>query len=106
MGRGCPAWREFLSIMNQRWKDGVNGMKWKSVMLPAVVAIVSAAAFGQTAVKDVAGVVKVTGGSVQGKPGRDKSIAVFKGIPFAAPPVGDLRWRAPQPVVAWEGVHE
>jgi para-nitrobenzyl esterase len=81
-------------------------MKWKIVMLPAVVAIVSAAAFGQTAVKDVAGVVKVTGGSVQGKPGRDKSIAVFKGIPFAAPPVGDLRWRAPQPVVAWEGVHE
>ena len=48
--------------------------------------------------------VRVSGGSVAGVPGKDSSIAVFKGIPFAAPPVGDLRWRAPQPVVAWQGV--
>jgi len=48
--------------------------------------------------------VKVNGGLVAGVPGQDKTITVFKGIPFAAPPVGDLRWRAPQPVVAWTGV--
>ncbi|MCB0116141.1 MAG: carboxylesterase family protein, partial [Caldilineaceae bacterium] len=30
----------------------------------------------------------------------------FKGIPFAAPPIGDLRWRAPQPVTPWDGVRE
>lgn len=34
----------------------------------------------------------------------EKDLTVFKGIPFAAPPVGDLRWRAPQPVAPWEGV--
>lgn len=32
-----------------------------------------------------------------------KDVAVFKGIPFAAPPIGDLRWKAPQPVIPWTG---
>ncbi len=50
--------------------------------------------------------VKVEGGQISGTPGKDPSIAVFKGIPFAAPPVGDLRWRAPKPVVAWQGVRK
>ena len=46
--------------------------------------------------------VKVAGGSVQGV--LEDDLAVYKGIPFAAPPVGDLRWRAPQPVAKWPGV--
>ena len=33
-------------------------------------------------------------------------VKVFKGVPFAAPPVGDLRWKAPQPVEKWEGVRQ
>ncbi len=48
--------------------------------------------------------IKVEGGLVSGAPGRDAAILVFKGIPFAAPPIGSLRWREPQPVVAWRGV--
>ncbi len=43
-------------------------------------------------------------GQVSGVPGRDSSITVFKGIPFAAPPVGELRWKAPQASTAWQGV--
>ena len=44
---------------------------------------------------------KVTGGEVQGS--LKDNVASFKGIPFAAPPTGDLRWKAPQAVKAWEG---
>lgn len=49
--------------------------------------------------------VQVEGGLVAGVPGTDSSIVTFKSIPFAAPPVGNLRWRAPQPVVPWKGLH-
>ena len=50
--------------------------------------------------------VAVTGGLISGVPGRDPSIAAFKGIPFAAPPAGELRWQAPAPVVPWQGVRK
>ncbi len=45
--------------------------------------------------------VAVTGGTVRGMASADG--AVFEGIPYAAPPVGKLRWREPQPVVPWTG---
>jgi para-nitrobenzyl esterase len=47
---------------------------------------------------------EVTGGRVAGAIAN--GIAVFKGIPFAAPPTGELRWRAPQPVTPWQGVKD
>jgi carboxylesterase type B len=50
--------------------------------------------------------VKTEAGQVVGIPGRDRSVTVFRGIPYAAPPVGDLRWRPPQPPVPWTGVYE
>src|SRR6266404_3557411 len=48
--------------------------------------------------------IKVDGGLISGTTA--DGLGSFKGIPFAAPPVGDLRWKAPQPVVAWEGVRQ
>ncbi|NMB51092.1 MAG: carboxylesterase family protein [Bacteroidales bacterium] len=54
--------------------------------------------------KQEPGQIKVDGGLVKGT--IENGLTVFKGIPFAAPPVGDLRWRAPQPVEKWEGVLE
>ena len=50
--------------------------------------------------------VKVEGGMLRGLPSADPRITVYKGVPFAAPPVGKNRWRAPQPCEPWEGVKE
>src|SRR6185369_12678834 len=46
----------------------------------------------------------VTGGRVSGV--AVTGIVTFKGIPFAAPPVGELRWKAPQPLKPWAGVKD
>jgi para-nitrobenzyl esterase len=48
--------------------------------------------------------LKVEGGVVAGV--ESDGVRIFKGLPYAAPPVGDLRWRPPQPVVPWSGVRD
>ncbi len=50
--------------------------------------------------------VQTDAGLVSGDLSGDGTVKIFMGIPFAAPPVGDLRWKAPQPAVPWEGVRE
>lgn len=49
-------------------------------------------------------VVKTNAGLISGTVNKDGDIHIFKGIPFAAPPVGALRWKAPQPVQPWSGI--
>ncbi|MCJ8008437.1 carboxylesterase/lipase family protein [Lederbergia wuyishanensis] len=48
--------------------------------------------------------VTIENGIVRGLPAADPRITSFKGIPFAAPPVGENRWRAPMPAHDWDGV--
>ena len=50
--------------------------------------------------------VRVTtdNGTLEGRLDMETHVRMFKGIPFAEPPVGDLRWRPPQPVQRWEGI--
>jgi len=49
-------------------------------------------------------VLTIEGGRIQGVPTGTPGVTVYKGIPFAAPPVAGLRWKEPQPVIPWEGV--
>jgi len=47
--------------------------------------------------------VKTEQGKVQGKTINDGKVKAFMGLPYAAPPVGDLRWKAPEPPAKWKG---
>lgn len=49
-------------------------------------------------------VVNVEGGKLQGVASAEQGVTVFRGVPYAAAPVGDLRWKRPQPVKKWKGV--
>ena len=69
------------------------------------LAFVGALALGFNAQGALAqGVVSTSGGAVRGTV--NGSAEAFLGIPYAAPPVGELRWREPQPAAAWEGVRD
>jgi len=69
-------------------------------VLTAVAAIMGAGIRGVA--QSPAPAVKIEAGEVQGSVA--DGVVSFKGIPFAAPPVGELRWRPPQPVAKWTGV--
>src|SRR5262245_15680036 len=74
----------------------------------AAATIVTApqAAQAQTVSRLGAAVVRTDGGEIVGLAGADGAIARYLGIPYAAAPIGGLRWRPPQPVVPWQGVLE
>jgi para-nitrobenzyl esterase len=71
--------------------------------LALTVMIATATAPAQSAAGEPT-LVQVDGGTVRGTAAND--VIAFKGIPFAQPPVGALRWRPPQPVAPWKGVLE
>ncbi len=50
--------------------------------------------------------LRIDAGMVRGAPRDANGVLAFKGIPYAAPPVGELRWKSPQPVRPWDGVRD
>src|SRR5258708_8146861 len=81
----------------QRWAQ------WPARLALAVVLGAAALAPGPAAASDPA-VVRTAGGLVMGTV--STGVRAFLGIPFAAPPVGSLRWRAPQPAASWSGIRQ
>ena len=70
-----------------------------------IASLFIAAALASTALHaSIVEPVRIDSGLISGTPGESPDMRAFKGIPFAAPPVGNLRWRAPQPVAKWDGV--
>jgi para-nitrobenzyl esterase len=51
-------------------------------------------------------IVQISHGKIQGTANTENTVQIFKGIPFAAPPVGNLRWKVPQPVQNWKGIKQ
>jgi len=87
--------RKFNSI-NLKIKKMKDSIKKRIPWLAMVIACFGIQLSAQTPL------VKTDNGLVSGY--NDANINIFKGIPFAAPPVGELRWKAPQPVKNWSGV--
>ncbi len=71
----------------------------------AAVALCVAACSGSAWAKNSL-TVKTSAGKVAGKWSADGSVREFLGIPYAAPPVGPLRWQPPQPAAKWHGVRQ
>src|SRR5829696_5384221 len=77
----------------------------KRLALFVVLAAVIAAVRGTAAM--IPEQVKIETGALEGVTGAvHPTVRIFKGIPFAAPPVGENRWKAPQPAAKWEGVRK
>jgi para-nitrobenzyl esterase len=70
---------------------------------PALLAML---VFASSAQAQISEPVQVDGGLIAGQSVSGTAIRAFKGVPFAAPPVGELRWKPPQPVPAWNGVRQ
>jgi para-nitrobenzyl esterase len=80
-------------------REGTPFMSCKSFIIAATFAGVAAAVALPAAAAER---VTIKAGALEGAVA--DGVSSFKGIPFAAPPVGDLRWRAPQPAQPWTGV--
>jgi para-nitrobenzyl esterase len=80
----------------------ISSMITSSLRLAALAGLIAGFAGSQ----QTAPRAKTANGIVQGVVDSASGVLVFRGIPYAAPPVGDLRWRAPRPAANWSGVRD
>jgi hypothetical protein len=91
LGETCKTASEGYSIRMRNMKNK-KCMNWMIIVL-----LLNAIAYAANATS-----VKIAAGLVEGT--EENGLRVYRGIPFASPPMGNLRWQTPQPVKAWFGV--
>ena len=82
----------------------IGGMNSSLTRVMLFLSLVAATTAPRLVTADGATRVKIDSGELEGV--ATERVVAFKGIPFAAPPVGNLRWKAPQPVAPWTGVRQ
>src|SRR6266446_1191834 len=94
--------REGFAIPDRPYDKGAIQMTGISLCtLVAIAAVPFITLAGSASASDQ---VKTANGILEGTSDPSTGIRTFRGIPFASPPIGDLRWKAPQPVKNWQGV--
>src|SRR6478609_3579853 len=83
----------------------LNALKWPA-MKRCFAAVLIAVLLSTSALAANTDPVRVEQGLLAGTSGSSADVRVYRGIPFAAPPVGDLRWKAPQPAETWQGLRQ
>jgi para-nitrobenzyl esterase len=78
----------------------------KSSAITTLLTLVSLLALAMTTNAQTADRVKTANGVVEGAGRQSSGVRIFRGIPFAEPPVGELRWKEPQPAKNWQGVRD
>jgi para-nitrobenzyl esterase len=78
-------------------------MSTRSVVVLLALTIMALTSLSNAAISDP---IRIEQGLLTGTNGDSADVRVYRGVPFAAPPVGDLRWKAPQPPAPWQGVRQ
>jgi para-nitrobenzyl esterase len=84
----------------------------RRLLCSAILAVASLSPFavaansGAASAASLSSDVNVAQGALRGTPRDASGVVAFKGIPYAAPPVGELRWRSPQPASPWTGTRD
>ncbi len=79
-------------------------MKFTVALLAALPLMLPAVGFA--ADFNLHGPIRIESGLIQGVSSPENDLVAFEGIPYAAPPIGNLRWREPQPAARWEGIRQ
>lgn len=93
---------ESSSFQNNKNKSLQNSSVMKLIFKYMKLYLIMLVFISQSALAQFPVQLKVEGGWIKGV--AENELTIFRGVPFAAPPVAQLRWKAPQPVIAWTGV--